>query len=463
MSVSDSSSDGDAFRFETSAASELRAAAAARVAVNKQRVILILLFTACCGLLIQNWPLVFTWSVAAMAAQFGNRQLAQRIVRAPESTDIERLGLHFLLGSGVSGFILACIAPLTWFLGGEAGRMAALFLSAGALVNIAVFAHRVKALAAVLAAPYVLVIAAPAFMSFTGGADTLLQGLCVAVIGVAFLGQIKWALETHSSAARALEFRTREAEARRCEAEAASQAKSEFIANISHELRTPLNAIIGYNEMVAEELTATRQYELSADTAKAIGAARHLLEIINQVLDMAKFGARDAKAAQQVYVAGLVNEVVDMVAGAATESRVKITVRMAPDVQAITTDPLKLRQCLLNLVANAVKFTRDGVVEVSVVREQTSGQPSIRFDVRDTGIGIPPEKLSQIFEPFAQADGSITRRYGGTGLGLAITQKLVRSMSGDVTVVSAPGQGSTFTLRVPECIRLAPADARYAA
>ncbi len=341
--------------------------------------------------------------------------------------------------------------------------MAALFLSAGALVNIAVSAHRVKALAAVLAAPYVLVIAAPAFMSFTGGTETLLQGLCVAVIGVAFLGQIRWALETNSRAARALEVRTREAEGRRCEAEAASQVKSEFIANMSHELRTPLNAIIGYNEMVAEELTALHQHELSADTAKAIGAARHLLEIINQVLDLAKLEARGAETARQVCIAGLVTEVVNMVAGAATGNRVEIVVRLAPDVQVMTADPLKLRQCLLNLVANAVKFTRDGVVEVSVVREQSSGQPSIRFDVRDTGIGISFEKLDEIFEPFAQADGSITRRFGGAGLGLAITQKFVHSMNGDVIVVSAPGQGSTFTLRVPEHARAAAPEVRQAA
>lgn len=450
MSVCDSSLDGGALEFESSAVVELRATAATRIALNKQRIILILIFTACCGFLIQDWPVVFAWSGAAIAAQFGNRRLAQRIVRAPANADIERLGLHFLLGSGVSGFILSCIAPMTWFLGGEAGRMAALFLSAGALVNIAVSAHRVKALAAVLSAPYVLVIVAPAFMSFTGGADTLLQGLCVAFIGVTFLGQIKWALDTNSSTSRALENRTQEAEARRRQAEAASQVKSEFIANMSHELRTPLNAIIGYNEMVAEELTATRQHELSADTAKAIGAARHLLEVINQILDMAKLEAREANTARQVEVAALVGEVVDMVAVDATNNRVKIVVRLAPDVHAMTADPLKVRQCLLNLVANAVKFTRDGVVEVSVAREPANGPRSIRFDVRDTGIGISSEKLNEIFEPFAQADGSITRRFGGTGLGLAITRKFVRSMNGDVAVVSTPGQGSTFTLRIPE-------------
>lgn len=428
----------------------LRAAAAARIAVNKQRIFLILLFTLCCGLLIRDWPIVLAWSAAAIAAQFGNRQLAQRIVRAPGEEQLGRLGFHFLLGSGVSGFVLALIAPLTWFLGGEAGRMAALFLSAGALVNIAVSAHRVKVLAAVLAAPYVLVIAAPVLMSITGGAETLLQGLCIAVIGLAFLGQVWWALNTNSRAAIALEARTAEAEARRHEAEAASQVKSEFIANMSHELRTPLNAIIGYSEMVAEELDAKREHDLSADTAKAIGAARHLLEIINQILDLSKIEARSASASEAVEIAELVNGVAEMITGEAVKNGVRLVVQFAADATSITTDPLSLRQCFLNLMANAVKFTANGTVEVSVGREIVAGQPFIRFDVRDSGIGISPEKIEAIFEPFAQADSTVTRRFGGTGLGLAITRKLARSMGGEVSVVSEPGRGSIFTLRVPQ-------------
>jgi signal transduction histidine kinase len=444
---------GSASAARNAAATAIRAVAATRVSLTTNRIALIVWFGLCCGLLIQHWGLVAAWAAASIFGQLANERLALRIVRAPESEDLARLSLHFMIGSGASGFVLACIAPLTWYFGGEAGRMAALILSAGALVNIAVFANRVKSLALVLSAPYIVVVIAPVFTAFVGTTETLVQGLCLAAMGVSFLAQIKVALTTNARAAHALEMHALEADAHSREVEAASQIKSEFLANMSHELRTPLNAIIGYSEMMAEELEEMREDGLSADAAKVQSAGRHLLAVINQILDLSKIEARgSAGALEEVDVHNTAREVLEMIEGMAAKNGDALSVSIAPDLHIVMSDPLKLRQCLLNLMSNAVKFTQDGAVDLVIVRELAGEHAIVRFDIRDTGIGIAPEQVHNIFEPFAQADTSITRRFGGTGLGLAITRKLARTMGGDVTVVSVSGQGSTFTLRIPDLV-----------
>ena len=435
------------------AAIAMRALAATRVSLTTNRIALIVWFGLCCGLLIQQWDIVAAWAAASIFGQLANERLALRIVRAPDGADLTHLGRNFLIGSGASGFILACIAPLTWYFGGEAGRMAALVLSAGALVNIAVFANRVKTVALVLSIPYAAVVIAPVFTAFGGTTETLVQGLCVAAMGVSFLMQIKVALTTNARAAHALEMHALDADARRREAEAASQVKSEFLASMSHELRTPLNAIIGYSEMMAEELGEMREDALSADAAKVQSAGRHLLAVINQILDLSKIEARGSDGAvEEVDVGNAAREVLEMIEVNAAKNGDALSVSIAPDLGIVMADPLKLRQCLLNLMSNAVKFTHNGAVDLVVVRELLGEHPFVRFDIRDTGIGIAPDQVQNIFEPFAQADTSITRRFGGTGLGLAITRKLARTMGGDITLVSAPGEGSTFTLRIPDLV-----------
>jgi len=235
----------------------------------------------------------------------------------------------------------------------------------------------------------------------------------------------------------------------RLAAEQASIAKSQFLATMSHELRTPLNAIIGYGEMLKENADDRGDSQDSADLTRIHGAAHRLLALINDVLDLSKIEAGGTEvSADIVDIDAMVFEAVETVRPAVTANGSTIVVDILAPLGVGETDGFKLSQCLLNLMSNAAKFTKDGQVKLSARRESEGGAEWFVFDVIDTGIGISPEALNRLFQPFVQADASTTRAYGGTGLGLAITRRLARMLGGDVTVKSAVGQGSTFTLRV---------------
>ena len=231
-------------------------------------------------------------------------------------------------------------------------------------------------------------------------------------------------------------------------AEAANLAKSQFLANMSHELRTPLSAVIGYSEMLEEEMEETESAHLLGDIRKIQTNARHLLDLINDVLDLSKIEAdRMTVFAETFEIAALLQDV-----GATVETLVQkrgnaLDVRSA-EAGTMHTDQVKLRQCLFNLLSNAAKFTEGGRVGLAVTAEADD----VVFTIADTGIGMTQEQLDKLFERFTQADVSTTRRFGGTGLGLAITRAFARLLGGDVTVASVYGQGSTFTLRVPRTL-----------
>jgi PAS domain S-box-containing protein len=227
-----------------------------------------------------------------------------------------------------------------------------------------------------------------------------------------------------------------------------NRTKSEFLANMSHELRTPLNAIIGYGEILLEDAEAASEASLSADLKKILSAARHLLGLINDVLDMSKIeaGKMDLDV-QEFDLRELLGAVRDDVLPLA-ERRNDVLEIQVEDVPArVSYDQQKLRQILINLISNACKFTRDGRVQVNV-RVDESGW--LEIQVADTGIGMTEDQLSKLFRPFMQADSSMTRRYGGTGLGLAISQRFCEMMGGRIEVSSSPGRGSTFTVRLPQ-------------
>ncbi|CAG0992665.1 two-component system, sensor histidine kinase [Phycisphaerales bacterium] len=231
-------------------------------------------------------------------------------------------------------------------------------------------------------------------------------------------------------------------------AEAANLAKGAFVANMSHEIRTPMTAILGY----AEELTDPGLTDM-----ERLGAARtirrnaeHLLTIINDILDISKIEAgKMAVERVECRPAEIVAETASLLRPKATEKGVGLDIVFETGVPAvIRSDPTRLRQILINLVGNAVKFTREGSVRVVLALEPGTDEPSLRLDVTDTGIGLSPEQQSRLFEAFSQADASTTRKFGGTGLGLAISRKLATMLGGDVTVRSEPGKGSTFTIKV---------------
>jgi signal transduction histidine kinase len=233
-------------------------------------------------------------------------------------------------------------------------------------------------------------------------------------------------------------------------AETANQSKSVFLANMSHELRTPLNAIIGYSEMLEEDAQASGQKEFVSDLQKIRSSGKHLLGLINDVLDLSKVEAGKMKLFLETFdVANLVEEVVATGRPLVEKNGNRLEVRCAEDVGQIREDITKVRQVLLNLLSNAAKFTEKGTVSLEVIREADVTGSWVVFRVRDTGIGMTPEQTAKLFQAFTQADGSTQRKYGGTGLGLALSRKFCVMMGGDINVVSEAGKGSTFIVRLP--------------
>jgi signal transduction histidine kinase/CheY-like chemotaxis protein len=233
-------------------------------------------------------------------------------------------------------------------------------------------------------------------------------------------------------------------------AEAASTAKSSFVANMSHELRTPLNAIIGYSEMLLEEAEELGQPELKPDLDKIRGAGRHLLGLINDILDLSKIEAGKMDVfAEEFDVTAMLDEVQATIDPLFARNGNTLEVLTSPGLGAMHSDQVKVRQILFNLLSNAAKFTKEGRISVEARRLVGKDGDRLEFRVSDTGIGMTAEQTARLFQAFSQADASTTRHYGGTGLGLAITRHFCRMLGGDVTVASEPGKGSTFTITLP--------------
>jgi len=233
-------------------------------------------------------------------------------------------------------------------------------------------------------------------------------------------------------------------------AEQANRTKSAFLANMSHELRTPLNAIIGYSEMLQEEAAESGNAEAIPDLRKIHGAGKHLLALINDILDLSKIEAGKLELFLENFeVRALVEEVCATVQPLVEKNGNVMEVESPPEVGGMHADVTRVRQVLLNLLSNASKFTERGTVRLEARREKDGDGEWIVFRVSDTGIGMSPKQLGRLFQAFTQADASTSRRYGGTGLGLVICRRFAQMMGGDVSVASAEGKGSTFTVRLP--------------
>ena len=248
----------------------------------------------------------------------------------------------------------------------------------------------------------------------------------------------------------AAEERERELAAARLEAEAANRSKSLFLANMSHELRTPLNAIIGYSELLVEELEDQKLDLFTPDLMKIQAAGKHLLTLINGVLDLSKVEAGKLEVERISFdVSEVIQSVVATIRPLIANNHNQLEVRTAGELGTMTSDLTRVRQCLFNLLSNAAKFTSNGTVTFTVMRSSIDGEDWINFEVTDDGIGISTEQQQKLFQPFTQLDSSTTRQYGGTGLGLTITKRFCELMGGELLVHSETGEGSTFTVRLP--------------
>ena len=237
------------------------------------------------------------------------------------------------------------------------------------------------------------------------------------------------------------------------DAEEANRTKSQFLANMSHELRTPLNAIIGYSEMLQEEAEGLQNEEFEEDLERINGAGKHLLGLINDVLDISKIEA----GAMDIYletfpVEPMIQDVVTTMQTLAEKNSNTLEIDCPESVGSIHADTTKIKQCLFNLLSNACKFTEQGTISLTVSRDTEDGEEWINFAVADTGIGMTDEQIGRLFEVFAQAERSTTRHFGGTGLGLAITRHFCEMMGGSVLVESETGKGSIFTMRLPAVV-----------
>jgi signal transduction histidine kinase/CheY-like chemotaxis protein len=242
----------------------------------------------------------------------------------------------------------------------------------------------------------------------------------------------------------------REIEEKGRELEAASQLKSQFLANMSHELRTPLNAIIGVTEMLHEDATDLDREDEIEPLERVLRAARHLLALINDILDLSKIEAGKMELHLESFsVAPLVEDVGKTIAPLAAKNSNQLVVNCPATIGSMHADQTRIRQALLNLASNASKFTERGMITIAVRRSTEAGRDWIIIAVTDTGIGLTREQMGRLFQDFVQADASTTRKYGGTGLGLAISRRFCQMMGGDIGVASEPGQGSTFTIRLP--------------
>jgi signal transduction histidine kinase len=292
----------------------------------------------------------------------------------------------------------------------------------------------------------------PAFMrTWNFGAFSWLAWLGIAFapsihIAYEFAGTTKRFKALSGQLEQQVAVRTAELNEARVAAESANSTKSQFLANMSHELRTPLNAVIGYSEMLMDEADDAGHQGYVPDLKKIHGSGRHLLGLINDILDLSKIEAGRTEMFYETFdLTSTIEDVADTVAPLISRNGNTLSVEIDPNAGMVRLDQVKIRQILLNLLSNASKFTQQGRVAVHVTR----ADDAIAITVKDTGIGMTPEQLARVFEPFTQADVSTSKKYGGTGLGLTISQKFCEAMGGRIDLDSIYGEGTTFTVHLP--------------
>ncbi len=401
-----------------------------------------LIVNACIAAMTSFW--IGPWAIVWLAATTLINQWVEPIFMArviAQQTDPRRAG-SIRIGVRIAGAVVHSSSWIAaWTVGGdEAGFLAGVLLMGTVVHALVYFSNSITTMVTTIAPPVALSVV---LMAITHPQE-IMGWLVLPVLILAVL-RAYWA---YIDQAKLFDAISRNRAMRRA-AEEANVAKSQFLAMMSHELRTPLNAVIGYAEILEEDLSAEGKKNAAGDAARIRRAARDLLGLINEVLDLSKIEAgRMTVSAARANIKELVSDVIHTTSHIATANGTEVRLDIDPRLTELVIDAPKVRQCLLNLVSNACKFTQNGRIDIHVAVEEAAGDALLRASVTDTGCGISPDQAGRLFQPFVQADSSNTRSHGGTGLGLVITRRLAQLMGGDVEMQSALGEGSCFVLTV---------------
>lgn len=433
-------------------------AARGRVGSLRWRFALGAIFALGASFVLTSFAAGFGWYLALAMAMVFDHMLGSSYVQARgEKARITAGGL-FVWGSVFSIIIFAAMPVVLAAFGGAPGRVLGVLMAASSLVSVMLFTFQAPRFMFLCAIPATLALLVMPFIPFHEGPANALQGAVGVACGViGFMAYITRAALNNmkmvagwKAANQAAKERQLEAELKRAEAEEANRAKSEFLAVMTHELRTPLNAVIGYAELINEDLAAEGRTELAGDATRITASARHLLGLIDQILNMSSIDAGNAGlAVRDVDVRKLLEEAVTAVQDDARNAGNRISIRVSADAERAFTDGGKLAVALAALISNAVKFTENGLIAVTAERDVLDGKDMLVLAVSDTGIGIAAADLPRIFMPFTQIEGATTRTKGGMGLGLSIALRMANTLGGDIAASSELGAGSTFTLRIP--------------
>jgi signal transduction histidine kinase len=403
--------------------------------------------------LTQRIDLCLAWLACALTTQALDyaacRRLAARAAQGLTHTD----KLAFAAWTGATVSVYASAGLGYWIYGGVAGMVTALLLLCAGLLHVSVTTHAARSVMFASVTPYLVILCGLALIyGPISGAYGWVEAIAVAAAMIGFFSNFKKGadlLEATVSKLRAAlsdaDHQRAAAETRHREAELANDAKSRFLANMSHELRTPLNAILGFNELLSESAVEDGRAGDVKDHQRVNAAAERLLRLINELLDITKIETGrmlfDLHAYDPVTLARDAAETVRRLIEA-NGNRFELAID--PDLNDGWSDSFRISQGLINLLSNAAKFTKAGTIRLEVRR----AADAIEFVVSDTGCGIAPERLGDLFQPFNQTDSAMTYHHGGAGLGLALTRRIARALGGDAWATSEVGVGSVFTLRV---------------
>ncbi|MGD9980883.1 MAG: sensor histidine kinase [Hyphomonadaceae bacterium] len=415
------------------------------------------LFATGAAVVLESPSAGFGWYLAVVLSLGFDYMLGNSYLEARGAGDRKTAGMLFVWGSLFSITIFAAMSVVLAAMGGGPGRVLGVLIAASSLVSVMMFTFQAPRFMFLAGAPPTIALMILPFMPFQDIAINPAQaaiGVGCGVVG--FLAYVTRSalnnakmVEGWKNAHQTAKDRQLEAEVKRAEAEEANRAKSEFLAVMTHELRTPLNAVIGYAEIIQEDLEAEGRKALADDAGRITGSARHLLGLIDQILNLSSMDAGvDGLAPRDVDLRKLIEEAIHSVQEDARLAGNRISMRVSAEAERIYTDGGKLAVCLAALMSNAVKFTSDGLIAVTAEREYTDREMLV-LSVSDTGLGIAAADMPKLFRPFVQLDSTATREKGGMGLGLSIAQRMAATLGGAVSVSSERGVGSTFVVRVP--------------